>query len=189
WLGMPECASVFAATAVRSLCCVIAAFFLALVCVALLRKLAPWMGLLDEPGGRKQHDSAVPLVGGLGVSFAVAISSIAMGFDWGHFWYLVIGVCILLATGVWDDRRVVRSSFKFFIQGLVALLVVFGEAEAIRRVGFTVFGSDPQWFMLSYAIAFFFILGFINALNMSDGINGLAGLLVMIMSLALLLDF
>src|SRR5690625_3980420 len=183
---MPEYTSLLA-SATHMTACAAAAFFLTLVCVILFCKLAPGMGLMDLPGGRKQHDRAVPLVGGLAISVAVAISSLVMGFDWGQHWYFVLGACILLITGVWDDRYIVRSSFKFVIQGVVALLIVFGEAEAVRRVGYTVFGHDPQWNILSYTIAFFFILGFVNALNMSDGINGLAGLLVLIMSVALLL--
>lgn len=162
-------------------------FALAAGCLALFRKLAPHMQLLDKPGGRKTHDGAVPLIGGLAIAVAVAVSSVAVGFDWGRFWYLALGAWTLLAVGMWDDRSAVSSTLKFVVQALVAVLVVFEEADAIRRVGYTLFGPGAQWNLLSYAIAFFFIVGFINAFNMIDGIDGLAGSLVLTMSVALLL--
>lgn len=177
----------FSSAFLFSMGCVIVSFLLAVALIPALRRIAPQIGLVDRPGGRKQHDGAVPLVGGVGISLAVVVTSLAVGFDWFQLWYLAVAWVALLSTGIWDDRRAVRSTVKFAIQIAVALLVVVGEAETIRRVAHTVFGSGLMWRVVAYTIALLFVVGFINAFNMVDGVDGLAGSLALTMSGAFLL--
>lgn len=167
--------------------CMCASFLLSLVSIPILHHLAPQIGLLDRPGGRKQHKGAVPLVGGLGISMAVIGTLLVVGFDWFGLWYLTVSWVMLLVTGIIDDRRAVRSVVKFAVECAVATLIVVGEAESIRRVGDMVFDPGASLDVFYYLIAFFFIVGFINAFNMIDGADGLAGSLALTMTAAFLL--
>src|SRR5699024_4860503 len=105
----------------------------------------------------------------------------------GGLWFVVLGCAILLLLGVFDDRQIVRSGRKFAIQSAVALLIVWGEASGIAAVGHATFGAAPWADAASMLIAWLFVVGFINALNMVDGVDGLAGSLVLSMSVAFLL--
>src|SRR5699024_9222092 len=144
-------------TFVFSMSCVIVSFFLAVALIPMLRRVAPQVGLVDRPGGRKHHDGAVPLVGGVGISLAVVVTSLAVGVVWFQVWNLAVAWVALLAFGIWDDRRAVRNAVKFAIQIAVAVLIVIGEAETIRRVAHTVIGSGPMWHVVAYTIALLFI--------------------------------
>lgn len=165
----------------------IVAFVVAVASVPVLARLAGQVNLVDQPDGRKTHHGEVPLVGGLAICAALVVAFLAGSVHWGTLWYVVLGSAVLLILGVLDDHRIVRSVWKFVVQDAVALLVVIGEAGGIEAVGHSVFGHTPWADALSLAIAWLFIAGFINAFNMVDGVDGLAGSLALSMAVAFLL--
>jgi hypothetical protein len=112
-----------------------AAFAAVLVLIPLIRRLALRIGFVDEPGGRKQHDSPVPPVGGL-VIFPVFIAvSILGGVDLDAYGYLYIALVVLLTTGAIDDLLHMSAWIKFFIQIVVAFLVVVPGGARLDNLG------------------------------------------------------
>lgn len=152
--------------------------FIAFIAVVVLMlpvlKLAPYLQLLDKPGGRKQHEGAVPLMGGL-VIFPVFIAlCLAAGFSFLQYWPLYTGLFALLVIGYADDKKHVPAWIKFGVQCVVAVLVVvFGDAHIHTLGNLFGFGNFGLGFIsLPFSLAAVVLL--INAVNLMDGLDGLA---------------
>jgi len=160
-------------------------FVLAIMPVAIA--YAQYVNFTDKPGGRKKHDSAVALVGGLVLFPVFAFFNLFAGFDIGAFWPLYAGMAILLAVGAYDDRKVLEPRIKFTAQWIVAIIIVtFGEAH-VDGLGY-VFGDEVLWlgpFAWIFSVVAAVLL--INAINLMDGLDGLSGGVGVIVFTALLI--
>lgn len=161
----------------------LAAFALGALLVALARRHAKALGFVDAPdapGGRKTHENRVPPVGGLVVVPVALVVSLAAGMSWEAVWPLVAGVGLLLAAGAWDDARGLAPWLKFLIQIAAAGVMVVGGDLRIENLG-DLFGAGPIHFG-RWAVPFtlFCAVLLINAVNMIDGLDGLAGGIVLI---------
>ena len=146
----------------------------------LLPRLAPRLGLVDEPGGRKQHAGAVPVVGGLAMfgGFACGLltlgAAMPSGLDRAGL-SLLAAFCLLVAVGMLDDRHDLRPRTKFAAQLVAAVLMASGAKVAVQHLG-NLLGFGPlglgDWALPFTAVC---VLGVINAVNMQDGVDGLAG--------------
>ncbi len=133
------------------------------------------VGFADKPGGRKKHDNPVPPIGGLAIiPVFLGISHLA-GFDTIVPWPLSAALLALLAMGALDDARSIPSQVKFALIILIAcFLVIFGEAQIgslgnLFGFGKVELGAGSKVFtILSLALL-------MNAVNMMDGVDGLAG--------------
>jgi UDP-GlcNAc:undecaprenyl-phosphate GlcNAc-1-phosphate transferase len=158
----------------------LAAFGLTVAAVPLLQGRASTWGLLDIPGGRKQHLQAVPRVGGLAIVLAagavLGVSALFAPWTAGARWGWLAG-CLLVAlvSGVLDDRRALRWRAKGMMQVTVASVLVLAGGFRVSSLGLLL-GSPPlQLGVLSAPFSILVLLGFINSLNLVDGIDGLAG--------------
>lgn len=153
----------------------IAAFIAVVVLIPFASVLAKKVGLVDEPGGRKQHDAAVPLIGGLVVFLSYMIVLIVSGGEFFSFLPMFSALSIVLVLGVVDDRFHVRAWIKFMAQLLAALILVFWGDVRIYHLGDIFgFGQFELGFMsILFTLASIMLL--INAINLIDGLDGLAG--------------
>jgi UDP-GlcNAc:undecaprenyl-phosphate/decaprenyl-phosphate GlcNAc-1-phosphate transferase len=142
-------------------------------CMPSLQRWAPKVGLTDRPGARKVHAVPVPRVGGIAMAagilvptlIAVPLSPAVAGF--------LAGVVVLLVFGVWDDRVDLDYRWKFFGQFLaVTLCIVVGHVQiAELTLDHPIRLPDG----LSWLLTFGFLVGVTNAVNLADGLDGLAG--------------
>jgi UDP-GlcNAc:undecaprenyl-phosphate GlcNAc-1-phosphate transferase len=147
-----------------------------LVCMALippLRLAAERFQVMDLPGERKVHEHPVPRVGGL--AFAVgACASIAW---WGArdatTFSVLFGCAIIVAFGVWDDRVDLSYRSKLVGQLLAALAVVVGGDIWFTTLPFLPDVEVPAWAGMFVTVVF--LVGVSNAVNLTDGLDGLAG--------------
>lgn len=154
--------------------------FLAFLTVVLLimpmRRVARSVGLVDRPGGRKRHVKEVPLIGGL-VIFSVFLSyGFASGLiDLSEYWALYVGLSVLLCLGVLDDHYDLPAWLKFGAHIFATLFIVaFGAVQA-AYLG-DLFGFGDVWTgPASYPFTVVAIVLLINAMNLTDGLDGLAG--------------
>jgi len=163
-------------------------FFLSLLIVLLissvstwgLAKLAPEMGLLAEPGEHRQHQRATPMVGGIAIYFAI-LSGLFL-VDNSYVW-LMPSLLILTLVGVIDDRYKLPSWSRFIAQGLAAYLMIHLTGVQLTSLG-EVF-SDTNYVLDAWStpLTIFACIGVINAINMSDGLDGLAGSMVFLVLL------
>jgi UDP-GlcNAc:undecaprenyl-phosphate GlcNAc-1-phosphate transferase len=158
-------------------------FSLTVMLLVLLRVPALKVGWVDIPGGRKQHEGRVPLVGGLAMFFALMLASLVGLFSWSAYYNgFLIGALVLLVSGLFDDRFDIPPLTKLIAQGLAAWCLI-GTGEFTSGLG-DLLGSGPiapGWIGLPMAI--FAVVGLINAMNFFDGLDGLAagmGLLTLI---------
>lgn len=156
-------------------------FFLALVLIGVFR----WMKIKDFSLslGRAMHDRPTPRLGGVAVilSIFIALSLLEVAFNW-----MILLACVpIFAIGVMEDLSFeTRPSLRLGIGALTALGFVWGRQ--VWLPGVDVPGLDYLFTFDVFAIAFtvFAITGLSNAINLIDGINGLASGKVLLSSAA-----
>ncbi len=149
---------------------------LPLILFCLSKTIAPKLGMVDHPGGRKKHDGAIPLVGGLIIIpvyfLLILLSPIPSGTG---LLPLLFGTIILLIIGAWDDRSHLKPWLRFVIQIWIACyVVIFCGAELTQLGNLFGFGTIGLGF-LSQAFSVTCLVLLMNAINMMDGMDGLAG--------------
>lgn len=158
----------------------LAALGAVLVLIPLLRQWAIRSNFVDQPGGRKKHDDPVPPVGGLAVFpvFMAAAAFTVMGGQWpqqGDYIWFFVALMILLVTGALDDRYTIPARYKFIMQFIAAaLIVILGGARVISMGDLFGFGTLwTGWLAIPFSVIATVLL--INAINLMDGLDGLAG--------------
>ena len=143
-----------------------------LLVVPLLTRLAPRLGLIDFPDPRKVHATPVPRVGGWGIVIGGLVPVLlSFGLD-SLVQSFVFGAAVLFAFGVWDDARELGHWTKFVGQALAVATVVFYGDLYVTRLPFV----DADWLspLAGKCFTMFALIGAINAINHSDGLDGLA---------------
>lgn len=137
-------------------------------------------GLLDHPDERKHHEAAIPLVGGLAMFFAIAISGGLYLAEVDFFWALFAAVSLIVAVGFLDDRRGQSVWVRFLVQGASALIIALFAGPPLNQLG-NLFGFGTVALGV-FAVPFTVVavVGMANAINLSDGMDGLAGGLALI---------
>ncbi|MDP3495506.1 MAG: MraY family glycosyltransferase [Hyphomonadaceae bacterium] len=152
-------------------------FLSTLLLVLLLRPLAGRFGLLDRPGGRKTHAAPTPVIGGVAILLgALPCALLTFQLTPSVIGFGLAGI-IVIATGVIDDMKDLRWKYRLAAQTTAALVLVYIGGVSVERIG-PLFGAEPNDLgMLSMPFTVIATVGIINALNMADGIDGLAGAL------------
>lgn len=157
---------------------ILAGVFACMTCLLSLRiliRLAPIVGLLDEPDLRKRHSGVTPLVGGVAIYSAFLLSQLA--FDNGMVnWSLVWWFGFVLLIGVADDRFDVSYRIRLMAHAAIVVGIFLTDALAVNSIG-SILGSGDVTFAGPIAVVFTIIgvLGAINSVNMIDGLDGLLG--------------
>ena len=141
-------------------------------CVPLLIRWAPRLGLTDQPGHRKVHAVAVPRVGGIAMAAGILIPCLLLPLS-GPVLGLLAGLAVLLVFGVWDDRADLDYRLKFVGQILAVTLCMWLGGVRIETLTLDAPMELPR--LLSWCLTFVFLVGVTNALNLADGLDGLAG--------------
>ena len=151
---------------------VLNAFLMSVVLVLLFKRAAPSLGLVDMPNERKLHEGGVPVVGGVAMFCAFVVATALLDAVQGPLAAFVGGSALLVATGIVDDRAELGPKVKLVLQSLAALVFIFGAGHAVRPVLPDGFGDAA---LLAVPFTLVFIVGIVNAFNMMDGVDGLAG--------------
>ena len=143
--------------------------------VDFLRPAAVWVGLVDTPGGRKHHAGSVPLVGGIAIMFAFWLCALLFLNIVVPYKPLIVGMGVLLVVGVMDDLRELAPKNKLLHQFIAVVLMTSWGGLYLRDLG-NLFGVGAVLlFDWGIPLTLFGAISVINAYNMSDGIDGLAG--------------
>lgn len=162
-----------------------------LVMTPFIRQAALALKIVDRPGKRKVHRVPIPRLGGVAVFLAWGVAvALAVHFpaDPGLIAILrpvmgLAGVVVLL--GAWDDWKDLPGKAKLFAQVAIASLV-FWIGPRIDRLTNPFGGTLIFPWPLSYLLTILWIVGMMNAMNLIDGLDGLAAGLVMIASIGLM---
>ncbi len=148
-----------------------------LIVTHLIRHMALRAGIVDAPGGRKQHEKPVPPVGGIAMFIVLLPMMILVGniFSIQIPWALLLSLAIILIVGLIDDVWEVEARIKFVAHFLVAGILVIGGGAQISTLGNLLGLGELNlgWLAVPFSIAC--VVYIINAVNMMDGLDGLAG--------------
>jgi len=157
------------------------AFGTALCLTPLVGRLALRLGIVDRPNERSvSRRQNIPLMGGLavaaGLGASLAVSSWRNSIEVAptHLGGFLLGGSLILVLGIWDDRYGLGATAKFAGQGVAALIAVAAGfqmghiTEPISQTTF--FLANP----VSWIASLLWIVGITNALNLIDGLDGLA---------------
>lgn len=138
-----------------------------------LARVAGHIGLLDRPGARKVHAAPIPRVGGLAMALGIlAAGLMTLQLEGPERWFL-LAISVLVAFGVWDDRVDLDYRVKLLGQLISVAIVVLGGDVRIRAITLDDAVPLPDWVALP--LTFLFLIGITNAVNLADGLDGLAG--------------
>ena len=151
----------------------ILAMVITMASLPLLAKLAAKWLIVDQPGTRKMHSTPIPRVGGLAMVIGVlAAASLGMDLQPQDRWFLA-AAAVLVGFGILDDRFDLDYRIKFIGQLLAVIIVVTLGDVQIRAITLGDRVLLPGW--ISLPLTVFFLVGVTNAINLADGLDGLAG--------------
>jgi UDP-GlcNAc:undecaprenyl-phosphate/decaprenyl-phosphate GlcNAc-1-phosphate transferase len=154
--------------------------FITIALIPIIKNWAVKINVMDMPNERKVHTRPVPRAGG-----------IAMAFGWLMpvlFWLphdrfvvgVLIGAGIVVVLGLIDDIVELNHKLKFIGQAIAAIIVMVVGQVKITFLG-TLLPAGyilPEW--LAIAVTLLVIIGVTNAINLADGLDGLAGGIVLL---------
>lgn len=145
----------------------------------LLHPLAPRLNLIDYPKGRKSHAHPTPITGGLAMLVGVVVVSLPMlkQLEAPTVAFLVAST-LLVVVGLLDDRFDLPWTVRIPAHVAAALIMVYVGGVRVEQLGPAFGMSDFTLGWLSVPFTVFATVGLINAINMIDGADGLAGSLV-----------
>jgi UDP-GlcNAc:undecaprenyl-phosphate GlcNAc-1-phosphate transferase len=163
------------------------AFFTTTALILSLRPIAKSFGLVDVPSERKVHEGEIPLVGGLAIFVAVAVAHTVSQWIFPgtgaieKYTSFYVAGAFLVMVGVIDDFRELSPAVRLVSEAFAALIMIYGSGVLVETFGTLSIGSGSVA-LGSFAVPFtvFAIVGLINAINMSDGLDGLAGSLSLV---------
>jgi len=142
-------------------------FTVSLLMTPFVRTFSERAGILDYPNHIKRHSRPMPRAGGLAMFIAFFAGLIYLIISDGivvNELKAVVASCVLVTfLGLWDDIKRVQYIEKFFLQTVAALMIIFSGI----KVGFL-----PSH--LSVPITLLWVVGVTNAVNLQDGMDGLA---------------
>lgn len=141
-----------------------------------LSRVAMKYGFVDTPDNRKTHKKSTVVIGGL-IIFPVIMAYNIWGeiTDLSLYWPLYTALTLLLITGALDDRISLPAPLKFGVHVAAAICIVFFGGAQVAYLG-DLFGLGPfgtDIMSLPFTLAAVVLL--INAMNLIDGVDGLAG--------------
>ncbi len=161
------------------------AFLLAASIAAAATPASRWLalrwGAVDRPNARKVHHGVMPRMGGMAIVLAFMLPTTGLFFvEWQSLAAdalmlsaLLAGGLIIAILGMVDDLHELAARHKFMVQFVIAALA-WGAGFRFENLGLPFLGSVvfPVW--LDFIISVLWIAGVINAINLIDGLDGLA---------------
>ena len=170
---MPVQISVIGAVAAALLTAAIVAF----ITTPVVRTLAFRVGAVDVPrDNRRMHNHPIPRMGGLAIFFGFILSALIFVPLDAPLRGMLLGAVIIVILGIFDDIYALPALPKLLVQiAAAAVAVLMGnQIEVLSNPN--IFSSNPYWDLgfLSIPISVFWIVGITNAVNLIDGLDGLA---------------
>ena len=147
-------------------------FLLSVAITPLVKKVAIAIGAIDKPDPRKVHQKIMPRLGGLAIYISFIIGFLALGLMNRETLPIILGCTIIIITGILDDKYTLSAKVKLIGQ-IVAAIVVVMNGVVIEFINLP-FGGMIEFGIFSIPITILWIVGITNAVNLIDGLDGLA---------------
>ena len=166
-------------------------FFISLLAAYLFtifaKNIAPSIGAIDKPNQIKIHSEPIPRLGGLAIYMAFLISIILVYYFNNNLYFIsknkmieiFIGGTIVFIAGLIDDIVTIKASYKLLTQTMAASVLFF--------YGIRVNLFPNMW--VSFIFTIIYVVGSYSAMDMIDGLDGLAAGITAICSTFFLIVF
>jgi UDP-GlcNAc:undecaprenyl-phosphate GlcNAc-1-phosphate transferase len=163
-----------------------AAIVLNLIFTPILIRLSHRHHWYDEIDHRKIHSGKIPRIGGVGISLSfflvtivfITVRSLFLGhlpiMTFGHYVPFAVAFLLINLLGLVDDFSNLRARVKIFFQAAAALVVTIA-GHPFQGIYIPFAHYFFSFGVLSYPLTFLWIVGLCNAVNLLDGLDGLAG--------------
>jgi UDP-GlcNAc:undecaprenyl-phosphate GlcNAc-1-phosphate transferase len=156
------------------------AFLTSFFSIMVFNPIASRIGLLDVPNGRKKHDGAIPLIGGVAIFFSVLLACSLFIHESKTLNLYLISAALILFVGVLDDRYDLSVKSRLIAQVIIASILIFGAGLYLNTLGDIFYFFELKLGYVGIIVTVIAVIGSINAFNMVDGIDGLAGMLSLV---------
>ncbi|HEY0748172.1 MAG TPA: MraY family glycosyltransferase [Steroidobacteraceae bacterium] len=149
------------------------AMVVTMACMPLFGRFAATWGIVDKPGLRKVHAFPIPRIGGIAMLVGVLLAAVIVIPLQPRDICFLSAAALLAAFGAADDRFDLDYRIKLVGQLVAVLIVVVVGDTQIHFITLDDRWSLPGW--LSVPLTVLFLVGITNAINLADGLDGLAG--------------
>ncbi len=162
----------------RNIIAFIIAVSVSFVATPLMIRLAKLVGAIDVPkDSRRVHKVPTPRLGGLAIFLGFMAALLYLSDIDSRMYGVLAGAVIIVALGFFDDIKPLPAKFKFLVQ-VIAAVIVINSGVIIPRVSnplhFIIGGKYIEFGIWSYPLTIVWIVGVTNAINLVDGLDGLA---------------
>jgi len=154
---------------------IIVGFTAVILIVPSILRVAHLKKLFEPFESRKVHKALIPPLGGVAIfiGFLLSVSITTFGFDFEMTKYLLVSVLLMFFIGLKDELINIDAKTKLLVQVFAAaILIIMGDIRFTNLHG--VLGIYNIGFAASFIISLFAIVVITNAINLIDGIDGLA---------------
>ncbi len=156
---------------------ILVTFLFSAIIMFLMRKVAVHVGAVDVPrseeGHRHIHKKTTPKLGGVGIFLAFLLGYMLFGEQSIRMNSILIGSFIIVLTGIVDDIKPIKATYKLLGHIAAAMVIVFYGGILLNNI--TAFGFSFDFGILAYPITILFIVACTNIINLIDGLDGLSG--------------
>lgn len=143
-----------------------------------VKRFAYKIGAIDVPkDSRRMHKRPIPRLGGLAI-FIGFLGAMLLFYRFDiQMLSILLGAMIIVVLGIFDDVLALGAKFKFLVQIIAAAIpVCVGGMKIEFFTSFNPFSSEPYFSLGVFAIpvTIIWIVGITNAVNLIDGLDGLA---------------
>ncbi|NLJ19271.1 MraY family glycosyltransferase [Globicatella sulfidifaciens] len=153
------------------------AFAITLISTLLLvipvKKIALKYGFIDRPSSRKIHKHVMPTLGGLAIFVGSALGLLYLRPQHSELPAIMIGATVITLVGIIDDKFQIRPLTKLIGQ-LAAASIVISGGVIIEKITLPLIGLIEFNQGFAILITVLWIVGITNAINLIDGLDGLA---------------
>ena len=164
---------------------VITSFLVTLTLIPVVIRVFKSMNVLDKPDSRKIHSISTPSLGGIAmfIGLFLALLFFVPFAELANEKFFLGGVILIFLLGVRDDLSSLQANHKLIVQLFAACLVVFLMDVKIQGLN-GLFGVNTFGWYFDEIFTIVVIAIMTNAFNLIDGIDGLAGSIGLLISLA-----
>ena len=161
----------------RVVAALVIALLIAYVATPVVKNLAFKWGAVDVPkDNRRMHKTPIPRMGGLAIFLGFLLSVLICVPLGAELRGMLLGAVIIVVLGIFDDIYALGAKLKFVVQILAALIAVYAGNRITILSNPNIFSENPIWELnwLSVPISVLWIVAITNAVNLIDGLDGLA---------------
>ena len=167
----------------NTLLAMLTAVGVALITTPIVKAIAPHIGAVDIPkDNRRMHTKPMPLCGGIAIFLGFSVAMLLFSEMTAESWGIWLGCLAIVILGIVDDIFTLNAKLKFVLQFVAALIpVCFG----LTMEHINVFGYNLHLGWFAYPLTLLWIVALTNAVNLIDGLDGLACSVTTVGSVAL----